>query len=264
MRVLAPASGGGQHSFLTPTPLVLRAGEVDVSHGDSAAKGRNGRCAKAGGSPSRLRCTISKSRSTAAILGSMGLAISTLGAILATLLGVWVGNLLGSRSQQQQWSRDRQADACAQVLRESSNVVLALERLHVERRNPEDEGALLPHGIDFAAWNDALSMVGLVADHDVAEAARTIDSKIWPAHLQVNRGWASDDDWFRLRNSIDAMRVDFVNIARKRFAAPGPPLRNLTGRPPADDPIWELRRSHFSASLSPTPTSEDGDSPALQ
>lgn len=105
--------------------------------------------------------------------------VTPLGAVLATVVGVWVGSFLGSRSQQQWWwSRDRQADACAQVLRESSNLVTALERLYIERRSPADEGVLLPHGIDIVAWNDALSMVGLVADHDVVEAARAIDSQI--------------------------------------------------------------------------------------
>jgi hypothetical protein len=37
-----------------------------------------------------------------------------------------------------------------------------------------------------------------------------------------------------------------VNIARKHLAPPGPLLRRLTGRPVADDPFWQFRRSRRS------------------
>lgn len=192
----------------------------------------------------------------------MGLVISTFGAALTTLLGVWAGSMLGSRSRQQQWSRGRLADTCAQVLRESSNVILALERLHIERRTPVAEGVLVSHGIDFVAWNEALSMAGLVADHAIVQAALAIDAEIWPAHLQINRGWASDDgDWFKLRAAIETKRIAFVNTARQRLAAPGPALGQLTGRPPADHPIWELRRSYFASSMALEAAEEEADPP---
>ena len=42
------------------------------------------------------------------------LIITTIGAVLTTLLGVCAGSVLSNRTQQRQWTRDRQADACAQ------------------------------------------------------------------------------------------------------------------------------------------------------
>ena len=40
---------------------------------------------------------------------AMTVIITTIGAVLTTLVGVLVGSVLSSRSQQRQWSRDRQA-----------------------------------------------------------------------------------------------------------------------------------------------------------
>jgi hypothetical protein len=176
---------------------------------------------------------------------AMTLAITTFGAVLTTLLGVLVGSILSSRSQERQWSRDRQADACAQVLRESSNVLIEFARLIRQQIPPAPDGANVPTPMDWRPWNEALAMIGLVADHDIVEAAQTIDARIWPVHQQVKRGWSPDGGWLILRDPIEASRQDFVNIARKRLAAPGPPLRRLTGRPPSDDPLWQFRRSYY-------------------
>ncbi|WUH98244.1 hypothetical protein OHR68_32800 [Spirillospora sp. NBC_00431] len=50
----------------------------------------------------------------------MSFFIATVGAVLTTLLGVFVGGALNHRLQL--WSRDRRAEVCALVLRASSNV----------------------------------------------------------------------------------------------------------------------------------------------
>jgi hypothetical protein len=174
------------------------------------------------------------------------LIITTIGAVLTTLLGVCAGSVLSNRTQQRQWTRDRQADACAQVLRESSNVLIELNRMTRQPIQPAPDGARIPTSIDWKAWNEALAMVALIADHAIFEAALAIDAQIWPVHQQIKRGWLPEGGWFVLRDSIDGRRHDFVNVARKHLAAPGPPVRRLTGRPSSNDPFWEFRRSYFS------------------
>jgi hypothetical protein len=177
----------------------------------------------------------------------MAVAITTVGAVLATLLGVLVGSVLSSRAQQRQWSRDRQADACAQVLRESSNLLIEFTRLMRQPIASAPDGANVPTPMDWRPWNEALAMIDLVAEHQIVEAAHAIDAQIWPVHQQLKRGWLPDGGWLAVRDPIEARRQDFVNIARRRLAAPGPPLRRLTGRPASDDPMWEFRRSFFTA-----------------
>jgi hypothetical protein len=178
--------------------------------------------------------------------GAVTLTLTTVGAVLTTLLGVCAGSVLSNRSQQRQWSRDRQADACAQVLRESSNVLIELNRMTRETIQPVADGVRVPTSMDWKAWNEALAMIALVADHQIVEAAQAIDAQIWPVHQQIKRGWIPEGGWFMVRDAIDDRRRDFVNIARKRLAPSGPPLRRLTGRPSSSDPFWELRRSYFS------------------
>ena len=177
----------------------------------------------------------------------MGLVLTTVGAVLTTLLGVLAGSALSNRSQTRQWSRDRQADACAQVLRESSNLLIELARLSGQPVNPAPDGVRVPTSMDWKPWNEALAMVNLVAAHDIVEAAHAIDAEFWPVHQQIKRGWPKEGDWYGLRSPIEARRQDFVNIARRHLAPPGTPLRRLTGRPADDDPFWLLRRSYFSS-----------------
>jgi hypothetical protein len=189
--------------------------------------------------------------------GAMTVIITSVGAVLTTLLGVLVGSALSSRSDKRQWSRDQQAQACAQVLRESSNVLIEFVRLRRNTVESAPDGASVPTSMDWRAWNEALATVNLLADHEIVEAAHVIDDEIWPVHQLIKRGWMSQDGWPRQRDRIEARRQDFVNIARRHLVPPGPPLRRLTGRPPANDQFWEFRRSYFVADDSdPATTAE--------
>jgi hypothetical protein len=126
------------------------------------------------------------------------LIITTAGAVLITLLGVLVGGAVSNRSQQRNWSRDRQADACAQVLRESPSLLIELAAMNAKRlkskpkRRPDAQ--CLPTPIGWKPWNEALAMMNLIADHDIAEAAHAIDAEIWPAHLQIKHGLTCGGD----------------------------------------------------------------------
>jgi hypothetical protein len=172
--------------------------------------------------------------------------ITAAAAAVTTLLGVIVGSVLGNRSQLRQWSRDRQADACVQVLRESSNMMAELAMLTRKPTEPVPDGVYVPNSLNWKPWNEALGGISLVASHDIVQAAQAIDAEFWRIHIQLRRGWLGDGGWPALRDPIEGRRQDFVNTTRRHLASSGPALRRITGRPGPDDPIWEFRRSYFS------------------
>ena len=184
---------------------------------------------------------------------AMGLVVTAIAATVTTLLGVVVGSILSSRSQSRQWSRDRHADACTLVLRESSSVMMELAGLGRLPVEPVPDGTYVPNTLDWRPWNEAIATISLVADHDIVHAALAIDAEFWRAHQRLRRGWLGEGGWPALRDPIDARRQDFINAARRHLARPGPPLHRLNGRPARDDPFWELRRSYFSADRSDSP-----------
>jgi hypothetical protein len=176
----------------------------------------------------------------------MAVAITTAGAARPRCSASLIGSALSSRSQAQQWARDRQAAACATVLRESSNLLIAFTELIWQHPVPAADGVNTPTPIDWKAWTEALTVINLVADHAIVDAAHAVDTQIWGVHQQIKRGWVTDGEWPAVRKLIEGRRLEFVNIARRRLSVKGPPLRHLTGRPPPDSPIWEFRRSYFT------------------
>lgn len=181
-------------------------------------------------------------RDTTAMGVPWSLIITTVGAVATTLLGVLAGGAAGSRSQQRNWSRDRQADACAQTLRESSKVLIELAHMNGRRVNPRPgeapDPAGLPTPIDWQPWNDTLDQVNLLADSKIAEAAQAIDGELWPVHLQIRDGETKYGDWYPMRDRMETRRRAFVNIARSRLGSSGQPLQRLSGWPAPDDPLW--------------------------
>ncbi|MFJ6837570.1 hypothetical protein [Streptomyces sp. NPDC091209] len=166
---------------------------------------------------------------------------TTGGAVVTTLLGVIAGSAVSSRAQRGQRSWERQTDACAQVLRESAAILIALSRLAREvRGQPAGESTDGVSTIDWRPWNDALAMVSLVADHDIAHAAHAIDEEIWRAQLALVREVSTQERWFELRDLVEDRRRSFTAIARHRLAVPGPIPSRLHGRPDPQDPIWAL------------------------
>ncbi|MGW3284763.1 hypothetical protein ACWDR3_08980 [Streptomyces sp. NPDC001002] len=164
---------------------------------------------------------------------------TTGGAVLTTLLGVFAGSVVSSRAQRGQRSWERQTDACAQVLRESAAILVALSQLSQETRGRpvgEPDGALT--AIDWRPWNDALAMVSLVADYDIAHAAHAIDEQIWRTHLTLVRETSTQERWFELRDLVEGRRQSFAGVARRRLAVPGPVPSRLHGRPDPHDPVW--------------------------
>ncbi|MEU1202386.1 hypothetical protein ABZ446_40070 [Streptomyces sp. NPDC005813] len=161
---------------------------------------------------------------------------TTSSAALTTLLGVVAGSFVSNRTQRGQRSWERQTDACAQVLRESAAILVALARLAKETR-AQPAGTTVS-AVDWRPWNDALAVVSLVADHEVAHSAHSIDEEIWRTHIALTREASTQDQWFALRDRIEGRRRSFTEVARRRLAVPGPIPRRLHGRPDPRDPVW--------------------------
>ena len=160
---------------------------------------------------------------------------STAGGAVATLVGVLVGGAISSRAQTRHWTLTTQAEACAGVLREYTQVSMALSRASYDRaRRPEGKPV-----VDWAPWNQALAVLNLVADHRIVAAAHQIDALLWEVNLRVGRGELEGPDWFAARDRMETARLGFVNTARQLLARPGPELRRLQGRPDPSDPVWE-------------------------
>ncbi|MFD7283555.1 hypothetical protein ACFV80_42840 [Streptomyces sp. NPDC059862] len=90
----------------------------------------------------------------------------------ATLIGVLAGSLLTSRADRMHWSRDKQIEACAAIVAESTRIQLALRRAW-------------RHGdaVDWVPWNVALGTIWLVGSPAVVTAAATMDQVFGPGLL---------------------------------------------------------------------------------
>jgi hypothetical protein len=169
---------------------------------------------------------------------SWALIITPLGAVLAALLGVIVGNRVGDRSDFQRSSRKGQMEACDELLAESSKIMIELALLCGHSSSPASADAS-PAPIDWAPLNDAISKLNTKVAPELAALAHAVDAEIWRAHRQIRAGSTSPDEWFTLRDAIDTRRLAFVNAVR-RLIWGQEPLAELSGRPSPDDPIWKL------------------------
>ncbi|MFD9036001.1 hypothetical protein ACFVZW_33415 [Streptomyces sp. NPDC059567] len=157
---------------------------------------------------------------------------------MTTLIGVFAGSVVSRRTQDRHWVRDQVSATCARVLRESSGLLVDLSEMEAGRPDAIPQGVVLPTTIDWRPWNEALSMVNLVADKDIAEAAHALDEQIWRLHTMVKRGLTPEESWLVLRSGIEAAQNNFITVARRRLSLAGDPLQRFSGRPAPDDPIW--------------------------
>ncbi|MCF3131091.1 hypothetical protein [Streptomyces olivochromogenes] len=160
------------------------------------------------------------------------------GAVATTLIGVFAGSAVSRRAQDRHWVREQVAATCARVLRESSGVLVSLSEAESGRPSSIPQGVVHGTGIDWRPWNEALSMVNLVADKAIAEAAHTLDEEIWRLHAKVRRGLTPEENWFVLRARVESAQNNFIVTARRRLSLAGDPLERFSGRPAPDDPIW--------------------------
>ncbi|WP_334663925.1 hypothetical protein [Streptomyces cyaneofuscatus] len=164
--------------------------------------------------------------------------IAPAGAVLTTLIGVVAGSAISRRTQDRHWVRDQVAASCARVLRESSSVLIDLNEMEAGRPEAVPQGVVIPTTVDWRPWNEALSMVNLVADRNIAEAAHALDEQIWRFHIKIKRGLTREEDWSALRSAVVSAQNHFIVVARGRLSLAGDPLERFSGRPAPDDPIW--------------------------
>jgi hypothetical protein len=169
--------------------------------------------------------------------GWIAILISGATGAIVTLVGVVTGGVLTSRSQRRQWLRDKQVDACAVVVQESTTVQLALLQQWKYQRLP-----------DWTAWNQALAMIWLVGTVQIREAAKQMDRAFWFCGTQIKRGQlTSEDAWSQHRDAMELARRDFINAARSDPICAGDVVQDV---PVARPPLTELQQMFGTAAAS--------------
>ena len=134
--------------------------------------------------------------------------------------------MLANRSQKQHKTRDRQIDACAAVVAESTRLQVAI------RRAWKESGA-----VDWTAWNIALGTIWLVGKPPMVTAAARMDEIFWRHSDQFVRRETTDERaWDRARDLMEAARLDFINVARDMLEAGEPMSEAPVRRPPLPHP----------------------------
>jgi hypothetical protein len=161
--------------------------------------------------------------------GWIAILVSGASGAVVTLVGVVTGGVIASRSQRRQWLRDKQVDACAVVVQESTAMQLALLRQWKDQDLP-----------DWTAWNQALAMIWLVGTPAVREAARRMDRAFWLCGARIKSGQLSSKDaWAEEREAIELSRRDFINAARRHPVGARDPVSDV---PVARPPLTEIRQ----------------------
>jgi hypothetical protein len=161
--------------------------------------------------------------------GWVAILVSGASGAVVTLVGVVTGGVLGSRSQRRQWLRDKQVDACAVVVQESTTMQLALLRRWKHRDLP-----------DWTAWNQALAMIWLVGTPEVREAAKQMDRVFWLCGARIKSGQLTGEHtWAEQRDAMELSRRDFINAARREPIGRREPVGDV---PVARPPLTEIRQ----------------------
>jgi hypothetical protein len=157
------------------------------------------------------------------------IVISSAGGAIVTLLGAVTGGVIASRSQRRHWIRDKQVDACAAIVAESTRGQLAMRRLW--RRGER---------ADWGPWNLALALISLTASPAVIAAAEKMDATFWRSTRRMEEREEFDEEiWMQVVEDLQLVRRDFINCARKeivgmhqdieRLPIVTPPARNGHG-----------------------------------
>jgi hypothetical protein len=140
-----------------------------------------------------------------------------------TLLGAVTGGAISSRSQRRHWIRDKQVEACAAIVSESTRTQIALRRLW---RHSEE--------VDWNGWNQALSLISLVGTPAAVEAAATMDAAFWRSTDRMKDAGAFDESlWADIVRDLETTRLAFINGVRGDTVGLGARLEHLpVVRPP--------------------------------
>lgn len=129
-----------------------------------------------------------------------------------------------------------QIKAATDLLREYTGVHLQLAKAVREGTGTSRPSTDL---VDWGPFNEALSVLNLMASKGIVTSAHQLDRAIWEISLQVSRGEVLKEQWPPHRERLDACRLSFVNSVRKSLGHRSWALPALGGRPPSGDPIWQ-------------------------
>lgn len=134
-------------------------------------------------------------------------AITIIGGVVTALIGVVTGPLLTSRTDRRHWSRDKQIEACAAMVAESTRIQLALRRAWREGDT-----------VDWIPWNVALGTIWMVGTPAVVAAAAVIDEVFWEYgdHF-VQRTATSEELWAEARDCMETSRLRFITSPACRW-----------------------------------------------
>lgn len=140
------------------------------------------------------------------------IVVSSTGGALVSLVGVFAGAVLTSQAQRQHWSREKQIEACTDVIREATRLHRALYRGWERGEAP-----------DWVSWNQALSAIWLLGDLDLINAAARIDETFFRTSTRIRDGHDIKDleSWLPIRDAMEADRLNFINVARTRVLVNG-------------------------------------------
>ena len=159
--------------------------------------------------------------------------------VIATLLGVGLGGVLTRRQQTEAWARDRQIDACASIVNESTRMQLQLGRV----------ASGIDTALDWVPWNSSLAVLHLVGHPEIVASAQAMDEAFWISGDAIkHRDEGAYPGWNALREPLEATRLAFVNTSRRHLLVDDRPLSRLVARVPSIE--MKYQRTHLPSGAS--------------
>jgi hypothetical protein len=160
------------------------------------------------------------------VAGSWGVVVSTVGGVMATVVGVLVGGFVGYRSQDRHWLKNTQAAAYAVVLREYTRIEFQLRSAYYRDERPV---------VDWAPWGAALASLSLVASPQVADTTHRFSTAMREFEQFVLGGKRAEEaELHRVSAVLAEAQMAFVNAARRSLDRSQQPLTPQLGGPPTD------------------------------
>ncbi|MEY9888407.1 hypothetical protein ABIA31_002047 [Catenulispora sp. MAP5-51] len=86
--------------------------------------------------------------------------------------------------------------------------------------------------VQWAPWNESLTVLQMVADSRIVEAAQQMDLRFWDYGSLIKDGLVTtEEQWAAVRGPIEASRLAFINAARRHLVGIDEPVRSLVARP---------------------------------
>ena len=147
-------------------------------------------------------------------------------------IGAAIATAWASRSHDgRRWKLDRQADAAADLLRAAVPLYLAMRTKYVTKEYSADGLSVAASKVDWTDWNGALVRLGIVAEPDLATAARAWDREVWLLSGSLDgRQVVNPQEWSDSVVGYQKAQIAFVNEAR-RVLGHDEPVSAVSGKP---------------------------------